>query len=150
MTDSPIVSGMFHAVPLPHQSGLRPASFPRGEALVPGFRALGIFGNGSVLSRSGTAHRPFPTYFNGRIQMNNVGRSNNCQLSIAHCQLESNCPLSTVPHSLKPREKHERNPLLLGKLMLEYDRWLWPEINSYCPRLGCGRKPNGCFHRPHT
>ena len=36
-TDSPIVSGMFQAAPLPHQSGLRPASFPGGEALVPGF-----------------------------------------------------------------------------------------------------------------
>ena len=129
MTDSPIVSGMFHAVPLPHQSGLRPASFPRGEALVPGFRALGIFGNGSVLSRSGTAHRPFPTYFNGRIQMNNVGRSNNCQLFIVHCQffppfrtyfngwvkmndvgLPNNCQLSTVNCQLK-RIVHSQCPL---------------------------------------
>ena len=37
-TDSPIVSRMFQVVPLPHQSGLRPASFPGGEAFVPGFR----------------------------------------------------------------------------------------------------------------
>ena len=35
-TDSPTVSGMFQAAPPPHQSGLRPASFPGGEALVPG------------------------------------------------------------------------------------------------------------------
>ncbi len=34
------------------------------------------------LPRSGTAHRPFPTYFNGRAEMNDVGRPNNCQLSI--------------------------------------------------------------------
>ena len=40
---------------------------------------------GCNLPRSGTAHRPFPTYFNGRIHMNNVGCSNNCQLSIVNC-----------------------------------------------------------------
>ena len=132
---------MFHAVPLPHQSGLRPASFPGGEALVLGFRALGIFGNGSVLSRSGTAHRPFPTYFTGRIQMNNVSRSNNCQLSIGK-------QLSTVLHPLKGREKHERNPLLLGKLMLEYDRWLWPEMNKATLGSVAGENPMGVFTGP--
>ena len=31
---------------------------------------------------AGTAHRPFPPYFNEWSEMNNVGRSNNCQLSI--------------------------------------------------------------------
>ena len=36
------------------------------------------------LQRSGTAHRPFPTYFNGRTEMNNVGCPNNCQLSIVN------------------------------------------------------------------
>ena len=41
-TDSPIVSGMFQAAPLPHQSGLRPASFPGGEALVPCFGVRGL------------------------------------------------------------------------------------------------------------
>ena len=41
-TNSPTVSGMFYAVPLPHQSGLRPASFPGGEALVPCFRVPGL------------------------------------------------------------------------------------------------------------
>ena len=89
---------MFHAAPLPHQSGLRPASFPGGEALVPGFRALGIFGNGSVLSRSGTAHRPFPTYFTGRIQMNNVGcpKIVNCQLPIVNWQRTAARPLVAV------------------------------------------------------
>ena len=42
----------------------------------------------------GTAHRPFPTYFNGKAEMNNVGRPNNCPLSILHITV--NCPLSTV------------------------------------------------------
>ena len=31
---------------------------------------------------SGTAHRPFPTYFNKWVEMNNVGLPNNCQLSM--------------------------------------------------------------------
>ena len=43
---------------------------------------------------AGTAHRPFPTYFNEWGEMNNVGRSNNCQLSIVNCQLK-NHSLST-------------------------------------------------------
>ena len=30
----------------------------------------------------------FPTYFNGWTQVNNVGRPNNCQLSIVHCQFK--------------------------------------------------------------
>ena len=34
----------------PHQSGLRPASFPGGEAFVPWFQVLGFIGNSSVLS----------------------------------------------------------------------------------------------------
>ena len=38
------------------------------------------------LSRNGTAHRPFPTYFNEWVEINNAGRSNNCQLSIVNCQ----------------------------------------------------------------
>ena len=37
-TDSPIVSGMFHAAPPPHQSRLRRASFPQGKLL---YRGLG-------------------------------------------------------------------------------------------------------------
>ena len=41
-TNSPTVSRMFQAVPLPHQSGLRPASFPGGEALVLGFGVQGF------------------------------------------------------------------------------------------------------------
>ena len=40
--------------------------------------------HGLYLPRSGTAHRPFPTYFNGRIQTNNVGRCNNCPLLIVN------------------------------------------------------------------
>ena len=36
--------------PAPHQSGLRPASFPGGEAFVPGFGVMGFVGNSSVLS----------------------------------------------------------------------------------------------------
>ena len=51
-TDSPIVSGMFQAAPLPHQSGLRPASFPGGEAFVPCFGVPSFIGNNSVLSRA--------------------------------------------------------------------------------------------------
>ena len=51
-TDSPVVSGMFQAAPLPHQSGLRPASFPGGEAFVLGFGVLGFIGNSSVLQRA--------------------------------------------------------------------------------------------------
>ncbi len=43
-TDSPIVSGLFHVAPLPHQSRLRRASFPGGEAFVPCFQV-------SVLSK---------------------------------------------------------------------------------------------------
>ena len=43
---------MFYAAPLPHQSGLRPASFPGGEAFVPGFGVQGFVGNGSVLKRA--------------------------------------------------------------------------------------------------
>ena len=42
----------------------------------------------------GTAHRPFPTYSNGKAKMNNVGRPNNCQLSIVN--FAYNCQLSTV------------------------------------------------------
>ena len=38
---------------------------------------------GLYLPRSGTAHRPFPTYFNGRTEMNNVGCSNSCLLPTA-------------------------------------------------------------------
>ena len=41
-TNSPTVSRMFQAAPLPHQSGLRPASFPGGEAFVPGFGVPGL------------------------------------------------------------------------------------------------------------
>ena len=51
-TNSPTVSRMFQAAPLPHQSGLRPASFPGGEAFVPGFGVPVFIGNGSVLSRA--------------------------------------------------------------------------------------------------
>ena len=40
----------------------------------------------------------------------------------------------------------ERNPLLLGTLMLEYPRWLWPAQLLY-PRLSCGRKPKAVFHQ---
>ena len=58
-TDSPIVSGMFQAVPLPHQSGLRPASFPGGEAFVPGFGVLRFIGHGFRPFRCGTAYVPF-------------------------------------------------------------------------------------------
>ena len=43
---------MFYAAPLPHQSGLRPASFPGGEAFVPGFGVPWFIGNGSGLSRA--------------------------------------------------------------------------------------------------
>ena len=43
---------MFYAAPLPHQSGLRPASFPGGEALVPCLWVLGFVVNGSVLKRA--------------------------------------------------------------------------------------------------
>ena len=38
--------------PAPHQPGLRPASFPGGEAFVPGFEVQGFIGNSSVLSRA--------------------------------------------------------------------------------------------------
>ena len=48
-TNSPTVSRMFQVASLPHQSGLRPASFPGGEAFVPGFGVPGVIGNGSVL-----------------------------------------------------------------------------------------------------
>ena len=40
----------------------------------------------------------------------------------------------------------ERNPLLLGTLMVEYPRWLWPAQLLY-PRLSCGRKPKAVFHQ---
>ena len=86
-------------------------------------RSLGMTCRGAVLfyphrlylPRSGTAHRPFPTYFNGRIHMNNVGCSKNCQLSIVHCQLgiTVNCPLSTV-HSLVP-PRSRPSPLAGGR-----------------------------------
>ena len=115
-TDSPIVSGMFQVAPLPHQSGLRPASFPGGEAFVPGFRVLGFRGNGFRPFRCGTAHRPFPTVslVGGRFQpgCSKDGRLSpfgkymvkrpsckNCQLSIVNCQFGQNCALSTIPPS---------------------------------------------------
>ena len=37
---------------------------------------------GCIRNVPGTAHRPFPTYFNGRTGKNNVGCPNNCQLKI--------------------------------------------------------------------
>ena len=51
-TDSPTVSRVFHAAPLPHQSGLRPASFPGGGSFCTGLWGVGVIGNGSVLSRA--------------------------------------------------------------------------------------------------
>ena len=55
------------------------------------YRSLGMTYRGAVLfyphgfysQRSGTAHRPFPTYFNERTEINTVGCPNNCQLSIS-------------------------------------------------------------------
>ena len=105
-TDSPTVSEMFQAAPLPHQSGLRPASFPSGEAFVPCFEVLGFIGNGSVLSRAerhigrSLRFRWWVGVFNRgilnegrrvllseqRMQRQNVRPLKNCQLSIVHCQ----------------------------------------------------------------
>ena len=59
----------------PHQSGLRPASFPQGKLL---YRAIG---GGFLLIRLQ--------------KWGNIRPPNNCQLSIVHCQLEKtvNCQL---------------------------------------------------------
>ena len=87
-TNSPTVSRAFQAVPPPHQSGLRPASFPGGEALVPGFGVSGFFGNSSVLS-SAERHigRSLHTLTDG-LKRTTLVAPKNCQLSIVHCQLE--------------------------------------------------------------
>ena len=74
-TDSPFVSGMFQAAPLPHQSGLRPASFPSGEAFVPGFGVLAFFENSSVLSRA-ERHIGRSLRFRWRADVFNRGISN--------------------------------------------------------------------------
>ena len=54
---------------------------------IPTMRAIAICAIGNMLpvpiiylfarKVPGTAHRPFPTHFNGRAEMNNVGRPNN-------------------------------------------------------------------------
>ena len=114
-TNSPIVSGMFQAAPLPHQSGLRPASFPGGEAFVPGFGVSGVIGNGSVLSRAerhigrSLRFRWWAGVFNrgvlwtGGVAVRIVGTTGakgprpstkNCQLSIVNRQFRNNCQLS--------------------------------------------------------
>ena len=75
---------------------------------------------------SGTAHRPFPTYFNGRIHMNNVGHPNNCQLSIVNSEITVNCQLSTVHCQLKHRPQSPDSLRCLGAVF--YDPSLSPSI----------------------
>ena len=123
-TDSPIVSGMFQAAPLPHQSGLRPASFPGGEAFVPCLLVLGVIGNGSVLSRaerhigrslhtltdeSKWATLVAPIIVNCPLSIVNSDRTVNCQLStppkIVNCQL-------IIPFAQKARRKRNGGPWL--------------------------------------
>ena len=54
-----------------------PFHYARNDIIGRWFR----FSTQVIFATCGTAHRPFPTYFNGRIQMNNVCCPNNCQLS---------------------------------------------------------------------
>ena len=76
-TSAPIVSTTYNAAP-PLIHRLRAVPLPRWGR--------------SFWSFPGA----FPTSFNGRTEMTNVGPPNNCQLSIVHCQFGDNCPLSTV------------------------------------------------------
>ena len=108
--------------PLPHQSGLRPASFPGGEAFVPGFGVPGVIGNGSVLSRaerhigrslhtltdeSKWATLVAPIIVNYQLAIVNSDRTVNCPLStppkIVNCQL-------IIPFAQKARRKRNGGP----------------------------------------
>ena len=55
-TDSPFVSGIFHAAPLPSSVRATPCQLPPREALVPCFR-----GSGLPVRREGKAPRPSPS-----------------------------------------------------------------------------------------
>ena len=75
-TDSPTVSGMFQAAPPPHQSGLRPASFPGGEALVSCFEVPGFIDTPQESSK-----KPSPPGKGDRPQAVDEGR-----YGVAHCR----------------------------------------------------------------
>ena len=85
-TNSPTVSRAFYvSPPLISQGCALPAS--PGGSFCTVVSGVGVCRKQFRPFTCGTAHRPFPTYFNDWIEVNNVGRSNNCQLSTVHCQL---------------------------------------------------------------